>query len=272
MSNKVSTPTTAISVESAKQYANMFLQSGLAASDANLAEICVQIMTGSELGITPMASLQAVKLIGKAGRKTPAFSTNFLAQRIKQHPDYNYIVQESTDVVCRIMFYHRWNGEVFKSEEVFTKEMAIQAGLWVSDEAGQDWKKAQSPWFKFREAMLFNRCLSAGARKHCPDAMSLGLTAYMEEEIQAVEDAKATKPVETVDPAKIEGVEANQWTEPPLYKGVHATLGWAKDMTGMTLKEVNSLYESVEPDQNGKKALGFVALIRQIWERDTIEK
>ena len=117
--------------------------------------------------MTPFASVTSVYVVN--GR--PGFSAQSMAQAIKRHPDYDYRVLEKTDKICRIEFRHR--GEVL-GVETFTIDMARRAGL----------TKDGGMYSKYPEALLFARCLTAGMRTHCPDALG-GHTPYTPEELGA---------------------------------------------------------------------------------------
>ena len=160
------------SVDDLQRLARLFSASGLfgrAAGnpDAHMAECAIKILAGSECGFGPFASSAGVSVIN--GR--PGFGANLLAQAIKRHPNYDYRVLEKTDQVCRIRFL---TGKEVLGEEVFTIAMAERAGL----------IKNGGPWKQYPEAMLFARCLSAGMRTHCPDALG-GAPAYTPEELGA---------------------------------------------------------------------------------------
>jgi hypothetical protein len=128
-----------------------------------------------------------------------------LAQAIKRHPLYDYRVLEKTDKSCRIKFLA---GKEELGIETFTIQMAERAGLLAEREPG----KGISPWRAFPEAMLFARCLTAGMRTHCPDALG-GLAAYTPEELGAqgqidqngveVVEVTEVKPTVTVEPAQV---------------------------------------------------------------------
>lgn len=155
-----------------QRLARLFAASGLfgrnaAAPDALMAECAIKILAGMEAGFGPFASAAGVSVVN--GR--PGFGANLLAQAIKRHPTYDYRVLEKTDQVCRIKFLA---GKEVLGEEVFTIAMAERAGL--VGKAG--------PWRQYPEAMLFARCLSAGMRTHCPDALG-GAPAYTPEELGA---------------------------------------------------------------------------------------
>ena len=156
-----------------QRLARMFSASGLfgrAAGnnpDAHMAECAIKILAGLEAGFGSFASISGISVInGK-----PGYGANLLAQAIKRHPSYDYRVLEKTDQVCKIRFMA---GRETLGEEVFTIAMAERAGL--VGKAG--------PWRQYPEAMLFARCLSAGMRTHCPDALG-GAPAYTPEELGA---------------------------------------------------------------------------------------
>jgi hypothetical protein len=155
-----------------QRLARMFAASGLFGRnpgnpDALMAECAIKILAGMEAGFGPFASAAGVSVIN--GR--PGFGANLLAQAIKRHPQYDYRVLEKTDTICRIKFLA---GKEELGVETFTIAMAERAGL----------IKGGGPWRQYPEAMLFARCLSAGMRTHCPDALG-GAPAYTPEELGA---------------------------------------------------------------------------------------
>ena len=158
-----------------QRLARLFSASGLFGRavgnpDQHMAECAIKLLAGLECGFGSFASIAGVSVIN--GR--PGFGANLLAQAIKRHPLYDYRVLEKTDQVCRIRFLEGKGKE--KEElgvETFTIAMAERAGL----------IKNGGPWKQYPEAMLFARCLSAGMRTHCPDA--LGVAAYTPEELGA---------------------------------------------------------------------------------------
>jgi hypothetical protein len=154
-----------------QRLARLFSASGLFGRsgnpDAHMAECAIKILAGMEAGFGPFASAAGVSVIN--GR--PGFGANLLAQAIKRHPQYDYRVLEKTDQICRIKFL---SGKEELGIETFTIQMAERANL-----IGKG-----GPWKQYPEAMLFARCLSAGMRTHCPDALG-GAPAYTPEELGA---------------------------------------------------------------------------------------
>lgn len=158
------------SADDLQRLGRLFAASGLfgRSGDPNalMAECAIKILAGMEAGFGPFASAAGVSVInGK-----PGFGANLLAQAIKRHPLYDYRVLEKTDQVCRIKFLA---GKEELGVETFSIQMAERAGLVKG-----------GPWKAYPEAMLFARCLSAGMRTHCPDALG-GATAYTPEELGA---------------------------------------------------------------------------------------
>jgi len=101
----------------------------------------------------------------------PAGTGLLLAALLKRSGKYRYLVTEKTARVCRIQFLERLDGkwEVI-GIEAFTLEMAQRAKL-----------TSNPSWSRFPEQMLFWRCLVAGARTHCPDALAGGCAHLIEE-------------------------------------------------------------------------------------------
>jgi hypothetical protein len=149
--------------------ARIFAQSGMfgAVNDQTIAKCSIQLLAGMEAGFTPFASITGIYVVN--GR--PGFSAQLLAQSIKRHPRYDYRVRDKTAEQCRIEFFQ--DGQSC-GVETFTLEMANRAGL-IS---------GRGPWKQYPEAMLFARCLTAGMRTHCPDALG-GHTPYTPEELGA---------------------------------------------------------------------------------------
>lgn len=177
LSNSTSLNLEVRSADDLQRLARLFAASGLfgRSGDPNalMAECAIKILAGMEAGFGPFASAAGVSVInGK-----PGFGANLLAQAIKRHPVYDYRVLEKTDQVCRIKFLA---GREELGLEVFSIEMAHRAGL-TADKSD---RRGISPWKAYPEAMLFARCLSAGMRTHCPDALG-GATAYTPEELGA---------------------------------------------------------------------------------------
>ena len=179
-------PSTSI-VASINEYtsiAKTFAESGLFADCRQQAQAFVKIMAGAELGLPPFTSMNAFHII--QGKVTLAAGT--IAARIKASGKYDYRVVEKTAKKCTINFYQR--GELIHTES------------WDDIRAKQAEVKNMS---KFPDAMLFSRCISAGARVACPDIIG---SYYTPEELGANVDADGEVIVEATPAAPSPSREA----------------------------------------------------------------
>jgi len=102
----------------------------------------------------------------------PTMSGHLMATLVKRSRRYDYRVIEKTAKSCTLAFFEKQGTTKEElGRETFTMDMAIRADL-----------TKNVNWKKFPEAMLFNRCLSAGVRAHAPDVLS-GFPMYTTEEI-----------------------------------------------------------------------------------------
>jgi hypothetical protein len=223
------------SVDDLQRLARLFSASGLfgrAAGnpDQHMAECAIKILAGAECGFGPFASSAGVAVIN--GR--PGFGANLLAQSIKRHPLYDYRVLEKTDQVCRIKFLA---GKEELGIETFTIQMAERANL-----IGKG-----GPWKQYPEAMLFARCLSAGMRTHCPDALG-GAPAYTPEELGAQGQIDEN------------GVVVATITEEP--RPAPRTLSSTEDLTAGALRACEA---------RGLTPAGLVAMVQELSNGEAIE-
>jgi len=131
-----------------------------------IAQACVKIEYGLELGLKPINALMSVYTVdGK-----PSLSSGAIGALIKASGKYTYTAQTSK-TACTIEWYERYRGErEHLGTSEFTIEDAKTAGL-----AGRN------PWKKYTKAMLFARALTQGARMFCQDVF-LG-AVYTPEEL-----------------------------------------------------------------------------------------
>jgi hypothetical protein len=198
--------------------------------DAHMAECAIKILAGMEAGFGSFASIAGVSVIN--GR--PGFGANLLAQSIKRHPLYDYRVLEKTDQACRIRFLA---GKEELGVETFTIQMAERANL-----IGKG-----GPWKQYPEAMLFARCLSAGMRTHCPDALG-GAPAYTPEELGATGQIDEN------------GVVVADVTEEP--RPAPRTLSSTEDLTAGALRACEA---------RGLTPAGLVAMCQELSNGEAIE-
>ena len=190
----------------AKSFAQAYALSGLRSGSKGdhaqrTAEALVKIEAGAELGIGPMAAIQAFHVVeGK-----PTMSGNGWAALIRRSGRYDYRIAELTPKRCSLEFLDR--GEAVYTS-TFTIDDAKAAGL-----AGK------SVWKSYPEDMLFNRAITKGARKICPD-VAMGLPIYTPEEIENVTEeptAAPREPAPVVDAAyeEVPEIERTEEVERP---------------------------------------------------------
>jgi hypothetical protein len=151
-------------LNSSWKLAGIFSSSGLFSDTKSQAQAMVKIMAGKEMGIGPFSAMRGLNIIqGKV-----VASAEILASKIKSSGDYDYVPTETTDKRCAIQFTK--GGQSVGAPVVFTIEEAAKMGL-----SGKD------NWQKQAGTMLFWRCLSKGARMHCPHLIG---GAYLPDEIQ----------------------------------------------------------------------------------------
>lgn len=153
-----------------------FFQKNIKSPEAAL----VIMLAGRELGIGPMESLRSIYIVN--GQAT--IMSGLMAAMIWQK-GHAYCIDESTDKVCQITFT-RSNGQTYTHS--FTHADAAKAGL-----AGK------AIWKQYEKAMLFNRCMSAGARVFMPDVTrklytpeEMGAPVTVSESGDVVIDAEVT--------------------------------------------------------------------------------
>lgn len=164
-----------------------FFESGFFSDTRSLSQAVVKMAAGEELGLGPMTSMQGFHVIqGK-----PTISGQIMAAKVKRSERYDYRVREATAAKCRIEWF-QGNESIGWSE--YTFEQAQRAGLTGKD----NWKKTP-------EDMLFNRAISRGVRRHCPDILA-GATAYVPEELDVEVDGNGD-PVHVEQPAMVPDVD-----------------------------------------------------------------
>lgn len=149
--------------------AGVFRASGMFPDIQSEAAAATKIIIGRGLGITDFDAMSGLHIIkGKA-----VLAANLMAAAIKRSGKYDYRVVRSDDEICTIDFYS--SGEKIGTSS-FSAEDAKRAGL-----GGDNWRK-------YTRAMLFARCISAGYKTHCPDALGAApvyVEAHGESEIPA---------------------------------------------------------------------------------------
>lgn len=167
--------------------AEVFAKSGIF-PDARDYNLCAaKLIVGKGMGLSPYDSMTGLNFI--KGKPTLAAAT--MASAIKRSGKYDYRAQQSA-TECRITFYDVTGAEPRAiGTSTWTLDMAKRAGL-----GGDNWRK-------YPEAMLFARCISAGYKTHCPDALgqaAVYVEAHGEHEIPG-EPVSAAEPAP--DPAPV---------------------------------------------------------------------
>jgi hypothetical protein len=178
--------------------ADVLVKSGLLPETIRSASAAVAIMmTGRELGLPPMLSFRAIAII----KGKPTLSAQLMGALIRRE-GHSYKIIESTNLRCVIEF-RRKSGEMYS--HVFDLEDAKRAGL-----TGDNWTK-------YPKAMLFSRCMSAGARAFMPDVIAgmytteeLSGSVTVDEETGEIEPVTVeTEPVKVVEQAPIAAPKGN---------------------------------------------------------------
>ena len=130
------------------------VKSGLLPPDVKTAEAALAIMlTGRELGIPPMQAFRSIYIV--KGR--PTLSAQLMGAMILK-AGHTYQVVIADNATCSIKFTRR-GGQSYT--HTFTLADAKTAKLADGD-----------TWSKYPKAMLFSRCMSAGARIAMPDVIA----------------------------------------------------------------------------------------------------
>ena len=150
------------------QIAEVMVKSGYFPDVKSLAQAAVKIIAGREFGLTPFESMQCLYIInGK-----PSLSGHTWANKIKSSIKYDYNVKEWNETKCTLEFVEKPNKIL--GQNTFTLEDAKRAQL--IGKGGQMWEK-------YPKQMLFNRCLTAGARIYTPDVLNATLSIYTPDEL-----------------------------------------------------------------------------------------
>ena len=159
-------------IQDVQSVAEVFMASGMFQDVKDVSQAMVKIMAGQEIGLPPVASLRSIDLIeGQIQVRSHA-----IAALIKK-AGYDYLVMESTDQRCVIVYYLR-DGR--KATAAMTRAEADRAGFSKRRDG-----KTKQMWEKLPAEMLYARTMAKGARQHCADAVMGGV--YVEGEIEQEE-------------------------------------------------------------------------------------
>lgn len=181
-------------------------------------EAAFLLMTGRELGLSPMQSLRGIYVV--SGK--PVLSADLMVAAVRRSGlCESWRVVESTPQRCEIETLRK--GETVAARRVWTMDDAKRAGL-----------TGKGTWAAYPAAMLRHRCAADLARQEYPDVL-LGL--YDPDEM----DASPAQPavVESVPTLASIGIERDIGTRPTL----PAPARWADELAEcVTLTDVRGLY------------------------------
>lgn len=168
-------------------YAKLFHESGMFPDVRSLAQAAVKIQAGAELGLPAFQSMKSVHII----QGTTTLAGHVIAAKVKSHPRYDYVIQESSNKTCKGYFIDKVTGA--KNYHEYT---------WADAERAGDTSK--TTYKRFPKAMLFNRWISSGQKMYAPDATN-GVLVYTPDELGGeITDTGELAAVEAeiVEPAK----------------------------------------------------------------------
>jgi len=159
------------------EQAKVIFQSGLLPKSVQTPAAAVAIMlTGRELGITPMQSFRSIYIVDG----TPTLSAQFIAAKLLE-AGVTYHVPQMTSERCTIEF-SRNNGMTLTY--TYTWEDATNAGL-----------TTKRNWRQYAKDMLWSRCMTLGGRKIAPDAL---LGFHTADELGAVVDPQSGQVIDSI--------------------------------------------------------------------------
>lgn len=129
-------------------------ESGFFRDVKGAAQAVVKILAGAEYGLGPIASMRAVHCFDGQ----TALHYSLIGGLIKQHPRYDYRVEQLTEQGCTLAFY---DGPDKIGISTFDKSDGGKAGL-----------LNKRNWKAHPKDMYFARALTRGARQFCPDVFS----------------------------------------------------------------------------------------------------
>lgn len=171
----VTQQSTALALADQMSMAEAFVKSGLFSDVKDSAQALVKIVKGQEMGLQPMASMQAFDII-----KGQIFvSGKACAALVNTCPYAEYRLLDSTPEACTVAFAKRTReGWVDLEAVTYTFAMAKARGL---TERSPEWKTDP-------ENMLFWRCMTRGVRRYFSE-LTMGLSVSIAQE--PVDDSAA---------------------------------------------------------------------------------
>jgi hypothetical protein len=179
-------------------FAQTFAQSGLFNDVRDVAQACVKIQAGKEIGLQPVQSMTGINII--KGRIT--LSANLMAQLLKR-AGYNYRViwhpNDAQPTACEVRLWEpgaKWREVEPLGVVVFSMDDARKAGLTGGN------------WSKYARNMMFARAISNAARWHAPEVLcgaytpdELGVSESLQDDWQPAPTPREMPAVDVVPKA-----------------------------------------------------------------------
>lgn len=163
-------------IDEAITIAKTLFVSGLFVDLAKPEQAVAKIMAGAEMGIPPIAALNAFHIV--KGRIMTHYTAILGGVR---RAGYDYRTVEHTDDVCHLVFLK--DGEEI-GHSIFTREDAVRCGT------GAPTANDKGMLAKYPKTMLLARAASQGARWYVPEAFN-GLIVYEHSERAEIEQEAA---------------------------------------------------------------------------------
>ena len=161
------------------QTAEMFVRSGMFPDLKSVEQAATLLIIGRGFGISDYDSVTGLYL--RQGKVN--MHANVMAAAIKASGKYDYEVLINSDKECEIQFFRVDSaGRNPLGKHRFTMAQAQRANL-----------TKNFTWKQYPEAMLFARCISAGYRAHCPDALGAA-PVYVEQHGEMEVEGQAPTP------------------------------------------------------------------------------
>lgn len=201
--------------------AEMFVRSGMFPDLKSEEQAATLLIIGRGFNISDYDSVTGLYL--RQGKVN--MHANVMAAAIKASGKYDYEVVENSDQQCEVQFFRvDTTGRHSIGSHRFTMQQAQRANL-----------TKNFTWKQYPEAMLFARCISAGYRAHCPDALGAA-PVYVEQhgemEVEGKSDTNPPPPQRAVE----EKPEPSTEVDDPIPVRV-ALLDEIMDWTGRTREE-----------------------------------
>jgi len=154
------------------------------------------IVIGAQYGLSPAQSLGAIHIV----KGKPMLHYSLILAKVREHPDYDYKIIESTDTSAIVEFIRH---DAVIGRESFSAEQAKRQGTQNME--------------KFPDTMLLARAVSKGVKKFCPDVLN-GMPTYVQGEL----DEPTAAPIRKSDVLREEMMARAAGTEKPAEASIEA--------------------------------------------------